>query len=665
MFALLAVLVLQARPAQAESLLAAGDLSHALRLAQQLVAQHPRDPAAHMLLGRVHFARRVIGRFPALEEFRAAARLAPNDPEPWYWQMKVGFYLRSDDGDYIARLGLLGLFALTPDYADAWQRFHDIYQGPSIWRQAERALARHGEQQIALERRAELLLALEGPAQAESLLAIVAAHGPATVKTYLLRCEAAFLAGRTSAGYAWHDSALARAAVDSSDALWNEIWLIASPDEVARHAETPDDERWAFYTRFWQQRDPNLLTPENERVPEHYARLAEARRTYRLLHPQRSDYHSVWARAQRAFEVRQEMEALVDSEPEEVPGPSSEAHAVASRVASLDLSVRALQDTALPLAFRAGLGAPGLIFLRHGKPDRQLNCTLDLLRPPVPFPKRPCSSFLDRESWAYFGPDGPLSIGFARGEYFYPISRDQVFSAQVLLHTDRTALPAPLIVHAWSAFFQSAELGLTDAYYKARGDSAAAVLWDATGTPHRAAGAGLLRITTAPGRYDLGLDVDSAGALGRIRLAAAVPRFAPLRLGLSSLALAPFERGARVPDRESALRGMPADLVYIAGVPLAAYVEIYGLAADQDGRSQYRVRYTFEPARSAIAKFLLGAARPVVFEFDRGASGSTAIEQLIIEPDKLPAGRYRVTVAVTDQSQNVKSLSSAIVITIR
>src|SRR2546427_5363087 len=93
--------------------------------------------------------------------------------------------------------------------------------------------------------------------------------------------------------------------------------------------------------------------------------------------------------------------------------------------------------------------------------------------------------------------------------------------------TDRTTLPAPLITHAWSAYFKSAAAGLTDAYYKARGDSAAIVLWDANGTPTRATGRGLLQLTVPPGGYDLGLDVDSAGGLGRLRPRGAVQRVLP------------------------------------------------------------------------------------------------------------------------------------------
>jgi len=356
-----------------------------------------------MAAGRAHFAQRVIGRYAALEDFRAAARLAPADPEPWYWQMKVGFYLRSDDGDYIAREALLGLFAATPDYNDAWARFRDVYHDVKIWRRAERALARHGEQPVALERRAELLIALGDGRRADSLLAVATALAPATAATSLLRAEANFLAGRRQAGFAWHDSALARADDDSSDALWGEAWLIASPDEVSRHALTPRGYRRVFYERFWQQRDPNLLTPENERLEEHYARQAEARRTYRLSHPQRSIYYSKWARVLKYYDDRQQLKAL--------------------------------QDTALPLAARAGLTAQGLIYVRHGAPDRRANCVTDLARSGFAMPR--CSSFLDAESWMYFTPDGPLNILFGKGEYFQPVTTEQVRNARVLIHTDR------------------------------------------------------------------------------------------------------------------------------------------------------------------------------------------------------------------------------------
>jgi hypothetical protein len=136
-------------------------------------------------------------------------------------------------------------------------------------------------------------------------------------------------------------------------------------------------------------------------------------------------------------------------------------------------------------------------------------------------------------------------------------------------------------------------------------------------------------------------------------------------LDLSSLVLAPIERDAALPNREDALRGMPADLAFHSGAPLAAYVEVYGLGLDRGNRARYRVQYTFAPLKSTFARIFGGSARPVVFEFERGAEFSTATERLVIEPDKLPPGRYRVTVAVTDLTRNVKSESVALDITMR
>ncbi|MGH7519962.1 MAG: hypothetical protein ACREMI_01655 [Gemmatimonadales bacterium] len=657
----LALALLTVQASAAESLLAAGDVQAALKLARKAVEQRPRDAKAHFLLGRVHYARPVIGRYPALEEFKKAARLDPHDPAPLYWQMKVGFFLRSDEGDYMAREALLRLFAVTPDYLDAWDRFQDVYRNPKIWRRAERALATHGENSLALERRAELLLALEDGRAADSLLAIAVARGGASAAIYLLRTEAAFSRGDRSAGFAWHDSALARADRDSSDVLWSEAWLIASPGETARHDAIPAGERRTFYERFWHERDPNLLTQENERLPEHYARRAHARRTFRLLHPQRSLYHSKWARVLAGMDRRRELAGLAD-QAAGAGGAGSERIARERRSAALGASWR---DSSYGPAFRSGLTPAGLVFLRHGAPDRQAACTDDLLdaRSAVIDTSAPPCSFLDFESWVYYTPTGPLSVRFRDNEYLAPVTRAQDRSGQVLLETDRSTLPAPLAARAWSALFRSADLGLTDVYYRANGDSAAAVLWDTAGQiqPIRVSGPGLLQLSVPPGPYHFGLDVDSAGQRGRWRRDIRIPHFSAVDLGLSSLVVAP---SAVLLDREAALHGMPVDLVYAAGTPLATYVEIYGLTAGARGRSRYHLRYAFEPVRSLLGK-LFTNARAVVLEFGREIESSTSFERLIIEPGRLPAGRYRVTLSVTDLTRNVKSESVALEIEIR
>ena len=611
-----------------------------------------------LAVGRAQFARPVIGRYPALEAFRAAARLAPTNREPLYWQMKVGFYLGSDEGDVLAREAILKILALTPDYLDVWERFETLYRNPKIWRRADRALAQHSDDVVALERRAELAIALEEPLRADSLLAEVLRRRAPHVPAYLARAEANFDAGRESAGYAWYDSALTYADVDSTGAMWDAVWMIATPDEMRAQDSTPPGERRRFFERFWATRDPNLLTAVNERIGEHFRRFAYARRYYRLLHPMNLYHRSARYRAVVQSYQRDFLQGLALQDSEPYPGFESDRRLAASRQLP---DVPAGEATSFALA---GFDARGLIYLRHGPPDQLLRGIFDPLRQ-----FGPAGNPLDVEGWLYHTPQGTLSIGFRRGTgglsggdfIFMPTNRRQARSTRIALETDRSTVPAPLEARAWSAFFKSPELGLTDAYYKATGDSAAVVLWDANDQPVRARGSGLLQLSVPPGRYALGLDVVLAGVLGRARREAIIPRFSQVDLGLSSLALAP---AASPLDRDAALRGMPGDLSYPAGSPLAAYVEVYGLTADQSGRSQYRVRYEFEPVRALPAR-LLGGGRAVVFEFDRSAVATLAAERLVLEPGKVPAGRYRVTVVVTDLQRNVKSRSATIEVTVR
>ena len=228
-----------------------------------LLVQTPATRAESLLAaGRAHFAGRVVGRYPALEAFRAAARLIPTDPEPLYWQMKVGFYLGSDEGDVIAREAILRILAIDPEYEDVWDR----------------------------------------------------------------------------------------------------VWMIASPDEVAAHDAMAPGERRSFFARFWAKRDPNLITADNERIAEHFRRFAYARRYFRLLHP-------------------------------------------------MNLYHRSPRYRVVVLSYQ--------------------------------------------------------------NDYVQQIARldaDSEATASSL---------AGLVARGWSAFFQSADQGLTDAYYRARGDSAAAMLWSA------------------------------------------------------------------------------------------------------------------------------------------------------------------------------------------
>jgi hypothetical protein len=648
--ALLAVLAVQGptpEAARAESLLAAGALREARALTERLVARSPRDPKVHLLLGRIWLAWPVIGRYQALAEFRTAARLAPHDPEPLYGQVQVGFHLGSDEGEIMAREALLAIFALDPDYRDSWTRFQQLFRNDQIVRRADRALARHPRHLLALERRAELAIALRESARADSLAALLLARGGARASAFLLRAEAAFLDGRDDAGQAWHDSAVANAVRDSSESLWERAWTIASPEEAARYAAAGLPERRGFFQQFWAVRDPNLLTPVNERLGEHVRRMAEARHRYRLLHPFRMVYRSRTARALAWFEQRRRLGELAATAPQVVTGGAAR------------LDFQSMQDLAHTRAVRAGLDARGLTYVRYGPPDLRVPCAID---PRFPLDVPGCTSGLDVEGWLYRTPAGVLSLGFVRAEFYQPASAEQLAHTEYALRSDASSVPAPAGVRAWTAFFRSTEPDATDTYLRAEGDSAAFALWSPDGEERgRVRGSGVLGMAVPPGPYRFGLDVDSAGVPGRLRDQLSIPGFAPGELLLSSLVLAVDSTPG---SRLETLRGMPPDLAYTAGAPLAAYVEVYGLGAI-DGQVRYRARYSFAPERSFVGRLLRGT-EPVSFEFERRApADGTVVDRVVIEPGLVPPGRYRVTLAVTDLATNVKSETVALVVTLR
>jgi len=642
--------------ARAESLLAAGDTRHAYPIAHRIASRHPDDPAALMLLGRVDFARPVVGRYPALEAFRRAAALSPRDPEPLYWQMKVGLYLGSDEGDRIAREALLQLFRVAPDYRDAWATFNTLYRDDGIRRRADLALAAHPDDPRAQSHRAELALDLGAPGRADSLAALALARSHPDVPAYLLRAEAAFQDHRDSAGFCWYDSALTYADLDSTGVIWAGIWMIATPVEVARHDSVVPEDAEHFYETFWATRDPNLFTAVNERIAEHFRRLLYARRYYALLHPQALRWRSARYRALERFEDVQLLQSVAEAVGR-YPGGATDPLSVQARAFSVD--GRTIGDSAgggKTLYYLADLNGKGLLYVRHGPPDRQLLHALD---PGV-------DGGAGDNLWIYDGPRGPeyVHLSDPNGEpYLAPFTEAEALYSKDLLTTDRSSLPAPLTVRGWRAVFKSDVLGLTDVYYKMRPESAAVVLWDAADDPVvRVAGSGLLAVTVPPGAYREGVDVDSGPAMGRHRANVTVRAFSAVDLNLSSLALAP---GDSVADRETVLRGMPRDLVYPAGRALAAYAEIYGLHPDAEGRSHYRVRYSFERVRS-LASYLLGRGSPVAFEFDREVPwASTVQERLVIEPGRIPPGRYRMSLSVTDVPSNVKSEAVALEIEIR
>src|SRR5437764_425130 len=368
MFALLLVLLQDRATADPDSLLAARRLPEARRVAEHWITQRPDEPAAHPALGRVWQAWPTVGRYQALAEFRTAERLAPDDTAPLWGQVEGGYRLGGDEGEAIARAALIRLLEVRPGDDAAWQRFLELYHDDAVWRRADRALALHPDDPAAALRWGVIAVALEEPARADSLATGVLARGGPDVSAWLLRAAASFQLGRDSTGYAWYDSALAHADIDSSGALWDNVRLIATPDEAARFAAVGPGDARRFFLWFWGKRDPNLVTPWNERIAEHFRRLAYARRHFHLLHPLSLYHRSATARGLAAAGLRSLQRQFVAVEPQLVP-VASERLALATGLGPEPRDA-ADQPGERSIYGLTGLDARGLVWLGRGAGHR-------------------------------------------------------------------------------------------------------------------------------------------------------------------------------------------------------------------------------------------------------------------------------------------------------
>jgi tetratricopeptide (TPR) repeat protein len=165
----------------------------------------------------------------------------------------------------------------------------------------------------------------------------------ATARIYLLNAIFSFANEDDKAGLAYYWSAVnnIQSEADAAAFLRDHAYLMRS-DEYDTLMKTPISEVWKFYYRFWRSRDPSLSTDDNERIGEYFRRLSYARKWYRRT----ASGHD--RRYKLEHPLRQYIQPKVGSE---MIGP------YLSNVVSTH---RELDDM-------------GLIYLRHGKPDRTVS----------------------------------------------------------------------------------------------------------------------------------------------------------------------------------------------------------------------------------------------------------------------------------------------------
>ena len=640
--------------ARAESLLVLGRLPEARRIAERLQDRRPRDPQVLMVLGRIHLAWPVIGRYAAESLFSRAAELSPGDPEPLYYLGLVGIALGGDDGEQIARRGLVPVIAMNPEYRDAWTRWMTLYRGNNDRRAMIASLVRHPESWKANYWRARLLHELGRYDEAEALFERLTHERPDDPGPWAWLAQTRFAAGRDVQGAAAYDMALAHADRDSGEVLWRQIRGIASPEDRAEWVAGGPRRRAAFMRRFWAARDPDLETRLNERLGEHFRRMAQAQRMYALLHPNSRYFRSRLFRALsggvgampgglEGAEVRAQ-EAQCTARPPSVRDAAAQA-GLRDRVDQPRDSTENLED---------GLDDRGRIFLRHGPPDyRQVGSVGD-------------------ETWCYFRPDGTvLRVSFVRHTGGYGVSGDMVVtpmvsgeaeSANLLLTTDHADEANTLTFRFWPAAFRAADRWSTDLIVIPDSLAAVATLVDdegieaardsATGRP--------LHLVARPGHYLLLIDGNRAGAIGRYRGSISLPDYGDEVPIVSSILLA---HGTAAANRDSMALAAPYGLVLPAAEPLRVYTELYNLGRVDDA-VRYVATYRFERTDGVILAGSRERTREISFTREAPFT-PRIIESLVVDPGRLPAGRYRLNVEILDAIRGVKTASSVITFELR
>jgi hypothetical protein len=217
---------------------------------------------------------------------------------------------------------------------------------------------------------------------------------------------------------------------------------------------------------------------------------------------------------------------------------------------------------------------------------------------------------------------------------------------------DATSQPAPLQFGVWLAQFRdSLNPRLTDlVVVTTRGEVAATLVGTIGGDRGvRESQTGTVTIHDRPGYYALLTDARVGDSLGRQSFGATLRSWDSLP-ALSDLLLDDVWAGGEM-GRGPALQHVQRDLTFLAGNVVRTYAEIYGLphpAGYVRYHASYQLLKSANPPRDLARPDWPDATK---FEFDRQvpAFGRDFVpENLDIDPQRLPAGRYLLRLEVKD-----------------
>ena len=226
------------------------------------------------------YARRPKELYRAIGYFRDALRRDRDYVDARYQIARARCLL----WEYDARADIEKVLEKDPDYADAYMLMGDWYA--NLQENFEEAIPWYTKYMsmrprdvAGRERLSRVYLKVKNYERVmETLLGFVKAH-PEAVELMPIVAQACVKQAKLDMGLGFYRAYISRLDMNER-ALYEDISLIASNEEMAAYAHTSGAERERFLRRFWYEQDPDLSTPVNERLLEHYRRVWFARQVF-------------------------------------------------------------------------------------------------------------------------------------------------------------------------------------------------------------------------------------------------------------------------------------------------------------------------------------------------------------------------------------------------
>ncbi|MEA2062407.1 MAG: GWxTD domain-containing protein, partial [Gemmatimonadota bacterium] len=615
---------------------------------------------AHIGLGDI-YRRNMKNKWDAVDEYRLAAKIDPACCEAYYALAQTGLELQETTGYRTAAKALAQLICLDPEYRDAY----------SLWR--EKILDKTSDELRSTCLCIENFLA-DNPGkghlwldiaydrfkldEVESTLETLAnlerdqpRHKPQ--ERFLLRARCRLALGDTLEFEDNYGKAL-EAAQEEGD--HSRLLIEAAPIFNSWEREIAEKLKGVtncaqFLRAFWKRRDPDPISPANERMITHYTRLREVEKQYFQFNP-----NSLFNSSRIYHRLLSPKSSVYDYDP----------------------------DLFFDRSRQLSLDPRGLLYLRHGQPDEV------------------------RSSLTGWGRNDPMELWVYDGVYFffqqkrgagdfvyYPANVDGVANIKQAMATESFNDPLPAVEReCYWTYFKAPDGQLEVEFYQSApvetvvhltNPEATLAIYDSTWkelardkststeikTPSDNLWIAANRVTFISGSYISVSRMEIPGYRAVQSDMMELELFADNRLDLSGVILgSPPQRGKQVHSRMGIDILPRPSLEFLTDEIITVYFEVYGLKQDINKNRAFVEWVTVSRIEEEKSKLggLLSSINPfgkkqsagsrLTFqrELPTGSTGPVA-EQFTIDTSELIPGSYSMVIDVLDRNNNQVALT--------